>query len=31
MEGLEDWGITYDEMEPYYDTFEKMAGISGKQ
>ncbi|MEK5205691.1 GMC family oxidoreductase [Psychrobacillus sp. FSL H8-0510] len=30
MEGLEDWGITYDEMEPYYDTFEKMAGISGE-
>ncbi|MGM0901164.1 MAG: GMC family oxidoreductase [Bacillota bacterium] len=27
---LQDWGITYDEMEPYYDTFEKMAGISGE-
>ena len=27
---LQDWGLTYDEMEPYYDTFEKMAGISGE-
>src|SRR5690625_4401954 len=27
---LHDWGITYDELEPYYDTFEKMAGISGE-
>jgi gluconate 2-dehydrogenase alpha chain len=27
---MQDWGITYDEMEPYYDKFEKMAGISGK-
>ncbi|HJF33236.1 MAG TPA: GMC family oxidoreductase [Sporosarcina psychrophila] len=27
---LQDWGITYDEIEPYYDTFEKMAGISGE-
>lgn len=27
---LQDWGITYDEMEPYYDTFEKMSGISGE-
>lgn len=27
---IQDWGITYDEMEPYYDTFEKMAGISGE-
>lgn len=27
---LQDWGITYDELEPYYDTFEKMAGISGE-
>ncbi|MGG3448487.1 GMC family oxidoreductase [Domibacillus aminovorans] len=26
---LQDWGITYDELEPYYDKFEKMAGISG--
>jgi gluconate 2-dehydrogenase alpha chain len=27
---IQDWGITYDELEPYYDTFEKMAGIAGK-
>ena len=27
---LQNWGITYDELEPYYDTFEKMAGISGE-
>ncbi|MBV8749292.1 MAG: GMC family oxidoreductase [Candidatus Eremiobacteraeota bacterium] len=26
----QDWGITYDQLEPYYDRFEKMAGISGK-
>lgn len=28
---LQDWGITYEEMEEYYDQFEKMAGISGEQ
>ncbi len=27
---LEDWGITYAEMEPYYDKFEKTAGVSGE-
>jgi len=27
---LQDWGITYDKMEPYFDKFEKMAGISGE-
>lgn len=27
---LQDWGITYDELEPYYDKFEKTAGISGE-
>ena len=27
---LQDWGITYAEMEPYYDLFEKLFGISGK-
>jgi gluconate 2-dehydrogenase alpha chain len=27
---IQDWGITYDQMEPYYDKFEKMAGISGE-
>lgn len=28
---LQDWGITYEEMEPYYEQFEYMAGISGEQ
>lgn len=28
---LQDWGITYDELEPYFDKFEKTAGISGEQ
>ncbi|NGP58436.1 GMC family oxidoreductase [Paenibacillus thiaminolyticus] len=28
---IQDWGITYDELEPYFDKFEKMAGISGEQ
>lgn len=27
---IQDWGITYDEMEPYYDRWEKTAGISGE-
>lgn len=27
---LKDWGITYDELEPYFDKFEKTAGISGE-
>ncbi|MEK3934697.1 GMC family oxidoreductase [Sporosarcina sp. FSL W7-1349] len=27
---LTDWGITYDELEPYFDAFEKTAGISGE-
>jgi len=27
---LKDWGITYDEMEPYYTRAEKMLGVSGK-
>jgi gluconate 2-dehydrogenase alpha chain len=26
---IQDWGITYDEMEPYYVKFEQVAGISG--
>jgi gluconate 2-dehydrogenase alpha chain len=26
---IQDWGITYDELEPYYDTFEHMAGVGG--
>jgi gluconate 2-dehydrogenase alpha chain len=25
-----DWGITYDELEPYYDKFERLCGIAGK-
>jgi len=28
---LQDWGITYDELEPYYDKFEKTMGISGER
>ncbi|EFM12437.1 Gluconate 2-dehydrogenase (acceptor) [Paenibacillus curdlanolyticus YK9] len=27
---IQDWGITYDQLEPYYDKFEKTAGISGE-
>jgi gluconate 2-dehydrogenase alpha chain len=27
---IQDWGVTYDQLEPYYDKFEKMAGIAGK-
>lgn len=27
---LQDWGVTYEEMEPYFDRFEKVAGISGQ-
>ena len=27
---IQDWGISYKELEPYYDKFEKTAGISGK-
>ena len=28
---IQDWGITYDELEPYYDKFEKLTGISGEE
>ncbi|MGO4369650.1 GMC family oxidoreductase [Paenibacillus sp. 2TAB19] len=28
---IQDWGITYDELEPYFDKFEKTAGISGEE
>ncbi|GAB4073727.1 GMC family oxidoreductase [Barrientosiimonas marina] len=28
---LQDWGVTYDDMEPYYDKYEKTAGISGEE
>ncbi|HTT82162.1 MAG TPA: GMC family oxidoreductase [Rhizomicrobium sp.] len=27
---VQDWGITYDELEPYYDEFDKLCGTSGK-
>lgn len=27
---LQDWGITYDELEPFYDRFEKIAGTAGQ-
>ncbi len=27
---IQDWGVTYKELEKYYDKFEKVAGISGK-
>jgi len=26
---VQDWGITYDELEPFYDRFERIAGVSG--
>jgi gluconate 2-dehydrogenase alpha chain len=27
---IQDWGITYEEMEPYHHLFEKLFGISGR-
>ncbi|HET7359805.1 MAG TPA: GMC family oxidoreductase [Rhodanobacteraceae bacterium] len=27
---LQDWGVTYDDLEPYYDRFEYLCGISGQ-
>ena len=27
---IQDWGITYDELEPYYEKFERIAAVSGK-
>ena len=27
---IQDWGVTYDELEPYYDRFEYLCGTSGK-
>lgn len=27
---IQDWGVTYDELEPYYTQFDKMFGIAGK-
>ena len=26
---IQDWGVTYDELEPHYDAFEYVCGISG--
>lgn len=26
---IQDWGVTYEELEPYYDKFEYLCGISG--
>ncbi|MEJ0068961.1 MAG: GMC family oxidoreductase N-terminal domain-containing protein [Pseudomonadota bacterium] len=27
---IQDWGVTYDELEPHYDKFEYLCGTSGK-
>lgn len=27
---IQDWGVTYGELEPYHDLFEKLFGIAGK-
>lgn len=27
---VQDWGVTYDDLEPHYDRFEKLCGTSGK-
>src|SRR5580693_10508823 len=27
---IHDWGVTYDELEPHYDRFEHLLGVSGK-
>src|SRR6202166_3440456 len=27
---IQDWGVTYDELEPHYDRFEYLLGTSGK-
>jgi gluconate 2-dehydrogenase alpha chain len=26
---IQDWGVTYEELEPYYDFFENICGVSG--
>lgn len=28
---IQDWGITYEELEPYYEKYELTAGVSGEQ
>ncbi|HZP86739.1 MAG TPA: GMC family oxidoreductase, partial [Burkholderiales bacterium] len=27
---IQDWGVTYEELEPHYDQFEYLCGVSGK-
>src|SRR6202007_2364387 len=27
---IQDWAMTYDELEPYYDRFDKLCGVSGR-
>src|SRR5271170_7233790 len=27
---IQDWPVSYDELEPYYDRFDKLCGVSGK-
>ena len=27
---IQDWGVTYEELEPYYDRFEYLCGVGGK-
>lgn len=27
---VQDWGVSYNEIEPYYDRFERVCGVSGK-
>ena len=27
---IQDWGVTYQQLEPYYDRFERLCGTSGK-
>ena len=27
---IQDWPVSYDEMEPFYDRFDKICGVSGK-
>jgi gluconate 2-dehydrogenase alpha chain len=27
---IQNWPVTYDELEPFHDRFEKLCGVSGK-
>lgn len=27
---IQDWGVTYEDLEPYYDFFEKVCGVGGR-